>query len=183
MNDRNRRAKRAPSRAAGRRGQKDGFLATLLPLMMGMALCVVCLCGTTWAWFSASSASSLSTIQTARFSLQVKVMDGEEEILPEQGVYALKAGKTYEVTILPSGDADSGSCRIEAGEQVFKTVRLIPGQEFSLKLEMRENQSVRFDAQWSSREIGTVSEGETCAIGQNGSGFNPNPDPEPGDEP
>ena len=33
------------------------------------------------------------------------------------------------------------------------------------------------------KEIGTVSEGETCAIGQNGSGFNPNPDPEPGDEP
>lgn len=181
MNDRNRRAKRAPSRAAGRRGQKDGFLATLLPLMMGMALCVVCLCGTTWAWFSASSASSLSTIQTASFSIQVKVTAGEEEILPENGSYSLEAGKTYAVTILPSGDADSGSCRIAAGEQVFKTVRLTPGQEFSLKLEMRESRSVRFDAQWSLQEIGTVSEGETCVIGQNGS--IPNPDPEPGDEP
>ena len=94
----------------------ENILRLLLPSFAGIILCMVCLVGMTWAWFSAGVQTSPQTIAAGHYDITVTI-DGE----PVDTSRMLQAETTYTITLTASGTAPSGGyCLIE---NESKTVR------------------------------------------------------------
>lgn len=81
-----------------KRRNSDNILRLLAPSVIGACICAVCLCGASWAWFTAATEASTTTIRSATFQISdVKV---EAENLETNAVQAtkLESGK-FEVSL------------------------------------------------------------------------------------
>lgn len=70
----------------------DNILRLLMPSIVGSLLCMVCLAGTTWAWFSASVHIQPQTITAANYEIAAVVTD-ESGTMVASG-QALQAGQS-----------------------------------------------------------------------------------------
>ena len=97
----------------------DNILRLLLPSLIGIAICMVCLAGSTWAWYSASISTLPQTITAANYDLDISVTGADETpVEPADGVYALAEG-VYTVLLEKAGDtgASTGYCVVKTGEE------------------------------------------------------------------
>lgn len=106
----------------------DNILRLLLPSIAGSLLCMVCLAGTTWAWFSASIQTAPQTITAANFAVTVSIEnDKGQSVEAQNGQYNLTAGVEYTVTLTAGGNAPSGGyCIVEGGEKPQYTAQMLP---------------------------------------------------------
>ena len=49
--------------------------ALLMPSLLGVAICLVCLCSLTWAWFTATQNSGVQPIQSATATVTASLND------------------------------------------------------------------------------------------------------------
>lgn len=103
----------------------------LLSSVMGIVLCILCLAGLTWAWFSDSVSSQSPAITAADYDVQIQVAKSGVELQPsEPGNYTLAAGsnsdRSYTVTIRALGTASTGYCTVQFGDETYHTVQLYP---------------------------------------------------------
>ena len=136
----------------------------LLPSVVGIILCMVCLAGTTWAWFSASIKSPPQTITAANYDIAVAVTD--EAGAPVALDQPLEAGRAYTVTLTAGGTAPSGGyCVVKSGGASLYTAPLLPGEEMSFTLIPESDDTYTFDAVWGTYNGGAdITAG--CTIGQ-----------------
>lgn len=105
----------------------DGVFHILAPSLAAFCLCAVCLCGASWAWFTASSGIGAAKVQAATYAATIKYRidqgDWQEYVDP----ISLAGGTTYTLTldITPTGTATSGFCTVKIGK--------ITGEEFDGK--------------------------------------------------
>ncbi len=52
-----------------KRRNSDNILRLLAPSVIGACICAVCLCGASWAWFTAATEASTTTIRSATFQI------------------------------------------------------------------------------------------------------------------
>lgn len=115
---------------AEKKSRSDGFFHIIAPLFIGSFLCAVCLCGASWAWFTASFDTGTVKIQSADYSVSVTTRTDEAEPVAatadENGVYeiSLESGKKYTIVITAGGTATTGYCTVQFGEQIYHTVQL-----------------------------------------------------------
>ena len=130
------------------------FSRLMLSSVLGILLCIVCLCSTTFAWFSDSVPSAHNNIATAADCLlTVTVSDGTsvlEDI--EEGV-SLKAGVEYVVTLSLPADTASGYCLIEADGVAYRSDYIrrhndSAPRELSFILTVGEDKAVTFTTRW-----------------------------------
>lgn len=119
-----------------RRPKKQrGIFAILAPSAIGGAICVACLCGVSWAWFTTNVGSTTQSIQTAQFSVTATVTaNAENENTKPVAVTpaaenplqfnGLLANTTYTVTLTASGTASTGFCKLELNGQKYLTPQL-----------------------------------------------------------
>ena len=106
------------------------FTRIMISSVLGIMLCVICLAGLTWAWFSGSVSSAANNITAASFNIQidVKVKGTERPISPtvENGIYSfsLENNKAYDVKITADGTATTGYCEVLFGENVYHTIQI-----------------------------------------------------------
>ncbi len=81
----------------------------LIPSVLGVFLCIVCLVGSTLAWFSAAPTLVADTIRTANYEMVtvIKGSDGQELSVDAEGEYLLSVGE-YKVSLTASGTAENG---------------------------------------------------------------------------
>lgn len=109
-----------------------GLFRLLAPSVAGLLACVVCLCATSWAWFSAS-VTAATTIRTASYTVSVTVRQGENEPVPviasENGEFSinLTTGETYTIKLTPTGNATTGYCLVKYNETIYYTGQLTTG--------------------------------------------------------
>lgn len=102
--------------SAKKKERKDGLVPLLLPSVLGICICMVCLCGMTWAWYTVSIEAPAQKITTSYFKVTVhSVMDDVEPIPAENGGgYRLTEGITYMVRLQTIGTVKNcGYCLIE----------------------------------------------------------------------
>lgn len=110
-----------------KRRNSDNILRLLAPSVIGACICAVCLCGASWAWFTAATEASTTTIRSATFQISgVNVTANASETNGAQATtaQAVKAegGKfvvslpdgSYKLRIIPAADNTStkGFCCI-----------------------------------------------------------------------
>lgn len=111
-----------------------GLYHILAPSVIGICICAICLCGTSWAWFSATKTYSVAKIQSATYTANVTAEKDSTDVTvsENEGISLIKLEKSeYKYTITADGTAQTGYCKIELGDRVYYTPQLSPGSAFT----------------------------------------------------
>lgn len=104
--------------------------ALLMPSLLGVAICLVCLCSLTWAWFTATQNSGVQPIQSATATVTAKL---GETVLGE-----LKVGEpcslngTGTLTLHMEGDAQYAYVVIKVGGTEYHTGYLTANKDYTI---------------------------------------------------
>ncbi len=143
----------------------DGFISMILPSILGICLCAVCLAGGTFAWFSATQNVATQTIVAADYSVSVEIKGTDTEVLPENGVYSLSKDTTYSVTLSAQGTAENGYAILRYGKltgdaPVYSeahTQAIAVGMPITVQVAPDADCELKIIAQW-----GKSSQGDNC---------------------
>lgn len=137
------------------------FARLALTSILGILVCIVSLCSTTYAWFTHGVQSSSNRIQAAEeclLSVSVVKDDTEEVVIDTQSPITLACEGAYTVTLtLPSGSA-SGYVVISVGDKDYYSDYLLRSadsdQTLTFTLNVPVEQTLTFTARWGihSRE-------------------------------
>lgn len=134
--------------------RKDGIAPLLMPSILGICICLVCVCGMTWAWYTASVETSAQKMTAAYYEVTVKTVIGEgSDVKPSSdGVYDLSANTTYTITLQASGSVEEcgGYCLIECGDTQYYTQTFKPKQEITITLTPITGGAYTFTGIWGS---------------------------------
>lgn len=159
------------------------FNRLLLTAVAGVLICIVLLCSSTYAWYSASISGAENAIKTSGESLLgISVAKGGENLTLSDGSLTLEKNATYTVTLTMPKDSPSGYCVITAPGGTYLTDYLerhdsdTPTEiSFTLEIEKQLDEggvdittdtlTVSFKTHWGiySGDV-HVSDGETLAI-------------------
>lgn len=145
----------------------DSIVQLLIPSVLGICVCLVCICSMTWAWYSASVKTPTQKMNAAYYEVVVvSVVDNADEsknrILPADGGYSLDGGKTYTVTLSALGSVKEcgGYCLIERigadGKEYTQSIK--PGVTIDINFSPSESGIYTFTGVWGSHPIGTPTD-------------------------
>ncbi len=103
--------------------------ALLMPSLLGVAICLVCLCSLTWAWFTATQNSGVQPIQSATATVTAKLGDTLGE---------LKVGEPYSLngtgtlTLHMEGSAQYAYVLIKVGGTEYRTGYLSANKDYTI---------------------------------------------------
>ena len=106
----------------------DNIMRLIAPSLLGIMVCLVCLMGMTWAWFSDGVAQSSTRLQAANFSANIVVVGsgGNVEKVADTNTWNLTAGD-YTVTITAGGTSLTGGyCEITLAGTKYHTDQIYP---------------------------------------------------------
>lgn len=131
----------------------------LLPSVLAILLCMVCLCEMTWAWFSSTQKGEIAPIKSAEYEIVVSVKDGDTPLSVTDNTVELRKGLTYTVNMVASGTASTGFCVLSyapsgAGENPggvrLHTAQIASGATFSFTLDAKSDLTLTFSPQWGT---------------------------------
>ena len=122
----------------------DGVFHILAPSLAAFCLCAVCLCGASWAWFTASSGIGAAKVQAATYTVKIACdtgtgvwQDGEYQI----SLYGNPDGKkTYNLCIKSTGTTTNGFCDVTIGDTTYQ-IDQIPKDGFAFSVEVQGNET------------------------------------------
>ncbi len=155
----------------------ENIVRILMPSVIGILLCMSCLFGSAWAWFSAGTSVSSQTITAANYWVKVTIpnpVSSRMDASQNETIYELEKDKEYEVALQAGGTASTGYCLVElsdseddANAATYYTEAIAPKQEdesseeaavsdedeakFTFKIIPGENETrVKITAVWGS---------------------------------
>lgn len=114
-------ARKLAKTSGGKRMQKekhsDNIVHILAPSVLGLCICAVCLCGMSWAWFTASTAASATTIRSATLQIEDVKLGNKKLTSDGKGRYTITqklTGDSYALSFkaTDSSTATKGFCKI-----------------------------------------------------------------------
>lgn len=101
----------------------------LAPSVISIFICAVCLCGASWAWFTASTSTGTTAIQAASYTVNVTSENESVKIATESGTSTVTftAAGSYTIILTPSGTASTGYCKINFANVDYYTDQLSSG--------------------------------------------------------
>ena len=93
--------------------------ALLMPSLLGVAICLVCLCSLTWAWFTATQNSGVQPIQSATATVTAKLGDTDLGELKVGEPCSLNGTGT--LTLHMDGSAQYADVVIKVGDTEYHT--------------------------------------------------------------
>lgn len=142
--------------------RKDSLVPLLLPSILGIFICTACVCGMTWAWYTASVETPTQKLTSANYEVTVVSVtgaDGNEISSIENGSYPLTQDNTYTVILTASGTVNEcgGYCLIqnENGEKTY-TQTFKPGESITVQFKPTRSGNYTFTGVWGSLPTGTV---------------------------
>ena len=135
------------------------FSRIIVSSVLGILLCIFCLAGLTWAWFSGSSSSAANSITAAEFKVKVKI--NGSEITSANGKYTLTQEQN-QVIVTADGSATTGYCIVKFGGNTYHTIQI-----FKVPAE-KKPQSVTFTVKSvAGAELEIIPQWGTCADDNN----------------
>ncbi len=131
--------------------QKYSITPLLIPSLLTICICLICMCGMTWAWYCASVQSSAQKITAACYDVTVEtVKKAGVEIEPENGGFDLDANTTYTIILKAKGSVQKcgGYCLIECGDTKYYTQTFEPGQAITITLKPEASGRYTFTGVW-----------------------------------
>lgn len=135
--------------------RKDSVMMLFLPSILGVCICLVCICGMTWAWYSASVQMPAQKMTTANYEVRVASVMGEDAVaLSASGGYELKQDKEYTIVLQADGSVRKcgGYCLIENEKktETYYTQTFKPKDRITIKFTPKESGIYSFTGVWGS---------------------------------
>ncbi len=146
--------------------ERDELMRLILPPLLGIVICLICLCGTTWAWFTATSTGDITTIQAAEFRVTVSAegtstAENENATLPPTSTpgrtYIFNIAsvpKVYTFTISKASDctASEGFCLVTltSTDSVDEYYTDNISGEYSIEVQAGEEGTVTIEPCWGT---------------------------------
>ena len=152
------------------------FSRLMITSVLGILICITCLCSATWAWFSADTSSGSNTLSSGKFDLDISLTDPNGAPVPlfeqESGVFTctLEEAVAYTVTLNITGDttATKGFCTIKVGGDSYQTASIYTEDTTPLVFTLDAAKSgitVTFSPTWGLPASEDVAHGGTLVIG------------------
>ncbi len=141
----------------------------LAPSVLAICICAVYLCGTSWAWFTATTSTGMAKIQAASYTVTVTATSGANnaETKTENGITTVtfNAAGTYTVTLTPTIDntATTGYCKVVFGETEYYTPQLT-ADSLTFTVNATAKQTLTVIPQWGTYS-GEASINDSGSIG------------------
>ena len=129
----------------------DGLFRLLAPSVAGLLACVVCLCTTSWAWFSAS-VTAATTIRSASYTVEISVSPDATVTATNDGKFevTLTAGENT-ITLTPTGNATKGYCLVEYNGTTYCTDQLVNREEpLQFTIHAAQDESLTITPTWGT---------------------------------
>ena len=151
----------------------DGVFHILAPSLAAFCLCDVCLCGASWAWFTASSGIGAAKVQAATYTVEIEYKTGTDDWQPCGYQISLDGNKTYNLRITAAetaGTATKGYCDVKIGDITYQTDQIPKGSSFAFSVEVpaNENATLTITPKWgtgSGTEKEKINSGDTIEYG------------------
>ena len=137
---------------AAKETRSDGIFHILAPSLIGICLCAVCLCGESWAWFTARTTAGTTEIQSPSYKLLYQVNeDTDTTELAEAGTsYTLTANGCV-IKLKATGTAGAtGYCRINIGDETYYTGQIFVPDAFTFTVKAAANTQITLTPKWGS---------------------------------
>lgn len=138
------------------KGHTNRIFMLLAPSAIGLCSCIICLCGASWAWFTASTAAQTSTMKSPEYSLSVSVTDGNgTSVSPINGSYSLDSG-SYTVKLSADGTAGAtGYCSVSVNNIVYYTEQIPASGTISFVIDSDGSTDISLTPKWGSCAVRT----------------------------
>ena len=148
------------------------FIQSIVASVLGILLCAVALCSVTWAWFTAGTTTSKSSIQAAHCVVDVAITEsGETDPLVKntenmQNIEYTFAAGTYKIEMSSKGTASSAYCIIYINDdlnQPYYTEQMSISREndqsdpMTFNLTFNQETKIKIVTCWG---VSTISENE-----------------------
>ena len=151
------------------------FSRLMLTSVLGILMCMACLCSATWAWFNAGVEASGNKVQSGSFGLDVEVFDstGEKVAVIEQAggktICVFSQAGLYSVSLETSDDTtvSKGFCDVTAAGKRYNTslIKKDESNPFCFSLDVRsDNLTVIFSPAWGIPSSYDVPKDGTLAL-------------------
>ena len=161
-----RKPKHYAEKSAGEK-HGDGLFHILAPSVLSVCLCAICLCGMSWAWFTATGSAGVSSIQAANYEVTVTATPGATTSTNEDGTTTMRGAtvtsgtngtstvtfnsvEVYSVTITAAGNATNGYCQVNFGGTEYYTKNLLPKSTLTFTVNAAANTELKVTPQWGT---------------------------------
>ncbi len=124
----------------------------LAPSVIGIFICAICLCGASWAWFTASTTTGTTTIQSSSYKLLYQVNeDTAPTELAEKGTAYTLTEDTTKITLKATGTAGAtGYCSIKIGDETYYTERIFVDGTFTFTVNAAAGKTITLTPKWGT---------------------------------
>ena len=132
---------------------EKAFRQNMMISVIGVILCIIILCSTTWAWYTAGISSVDNTIKSAYCNVSVTVEGDGGALEPTDGAYTLLAGGAYEFKIYATGTAGSAYCILNIDGNDYYTAQIPtaePGNFITFTLQFSGDTEVEVITRWGT---------------------------------
>ena len=148
------------------------FVRLALTTILGILVCIICLCSTTYAWFTSSvqgDNNKIRTADTCLLSVSVYKDGAEEAIIDTQKPITFECEGTYTVTLTLPKESASGYLVLTVDGQEYYSDYLQRNDDadgaLTFTLNVKAAKTVTFTARWGIYSGDChVKNGETLTI-------------------
>ena len=151
--------------------RSDGILHILAQSVIGIAVCAVCLCGASWAWFSTSASTGTTAIQSSSYILYKIDSNTAETELTEAGNTYTLTSDTFLVTLKAIGTTGAtGYCSVMIGDKTYYTDQITVSEEkiFTFNIEATAGTEIMLIPKWGicteKDDINTISNNDIIFV-------------------
>ena len=131
--------------------RSDGLMHILAPSMLASCICAICLCSVSWAWFTASTSTGTTAIQSSSYKLSYQIGSDTAELAEADNTYTLTADKTL-ITLKATGTAGAkGYCGIKIGDETYYTEQIfVNGSAFTFTINAAAGTKITLTPKWGT---------------------------------
>lgn len=136
--------------------QNDGLLHLLTISTVGLCACLICLCGVSWAWFTATTSTGTAVIQSSSYKLAYQVGGAAPIDFTEETEIIVPEGGQCSITLSATGTAGAaGYCSVQVGDETsyHYTKPILVGDDasaFTFTVYAAEGTKIYLTPKWGS---------------------------------
>ena len=150
--------------------QNDGLLHLLTISTVGLCACLICLCGVSWAWFTATTSTGTAVIQSSSYKLAYQVNGADATNFTEKAEITVPEGGQCSITLSATGTAGAaGYCSVQVGDETsYYTKPILVGDDasaFTFTVNAAEGTKIYLTPKWGSYSGNAdLNSGDTIGI-------------------
>lgn len=132
--------------------RSDGLMHILAPSMLASCICAICLCSVSWAWFTASTSTGTTAIQSSSYKLAYQVDGATATDFTEKAEITVPKSGSCKITLSATGTAGAkGYCGIKIGDETYYTEQIfVNGSAFTFTVNAAAGTEITLTPKWGT---------------------------------